>query len=81
MLKGLCRKGKEIEILKVCKPYLKGTICMSTWNRKAELAVQGESAAQRRLSEADADMNIRNWKHQLADEAQREKINFCGEWK
>ena len=29
--------------------------------QKAELAVQGECAAQKRLSEADAEMDIRNW--------------------
>ena len=41
---------------------------MSDWQnlhefleRKAELAVQGEIAAQKRLSEAEADMEIRRW--------------------
>ena len=35
--------------------------------RKAELAVQGECEAQRRLSEAEADMDIRNWEERNSD--------------
>ena len=35
--------------------------------QEAELAVQGESAAQRRLSEAEADMNMRNWERRNSD--------------
>ena len=72
--------------------------------QKAELAVQGECAAQQNLSEAGADMDIRHWERRnsdialfetnrelesqrlelykanlWADQAQREKINLCGE--
>ena len=72
--------------------------------QKGELAVQGDCAAQRRLSEAEADMDTRNWEQrnsviafndtnrelesqrlelyqasQRPDQAQREKINLCGE--
>ena len=35
--------------------------------QKAELAVQGECAAQRRFSEAEADMDIRNWEQRNSD--------------
>ena len=35
--------------------------------QKAESAVQGECAAQRRLSEAEADMYVRNWEQRNAD--------------
>ena len=37
--------------------------------QQAELAVQGECAAQRRLSEAEADMGIRNWEQGNSDMA------------
>ena len=68
------------------------------------MAIQGESAAQRRLSDGEANLEIRRWEHrksefglyethrkleslrmelhlanQWADQAQREKINLCGE--
>ena len=33
--------------------------------QKAELADQGECVAQRRFSEAEADMNIRNWEQRI----------------
>ena len=36
---------------------------------KAELAVPGECAAQKRLSEAEADVGIRNWEQRNADVA------------
>ena len=35
--------------------------------QKVELAVQGECEAQRRLSEAEADMDIRNWEERNSD--------------
>ena len=34
---------------------------------KAESAVEGECAAQKRLSEAEAEMNIRNWERRNSD--------------
>ena len=68
------------------------------------MAMQGESAVQRRISDAEADLEIRRWEqgesefalykthqklesrrmeqhqtNQWADQAQREKINLCGE--
>ena len=74
------------------------------FEQHAELTVQGECAAQKRLSEAEAEMNMRNREqrnsdfalhgtdrefesqflelcqaNQWADQAQREKINLCGE--
>ena len=65
--------------------------------QKADLADQGASAPHRNLSEAEADMNMRNWEQRnsdialyetnrelyqtnlWADQAQRAKINLCGE--
>ena len=72
--------------------------------QKTDLAVLGECAAQKILSDAEAHMDIRNWERRnsdialfennrelesqrlelyqanlWADQAQREKINFCGE--
>ena len=72
--------------------------------QKAESAVLGENAAQKRLSEVEADVEVRRWEqkspemalyetdgeleshrlklhqaNQCADQAQREKINLCGE--
>ena len=72
--------------------------------QKAESTVQEENAAQKRLSEVEADVEIRRWEqksskmalyetdreleshrlelhqaNQRADQAQRQKINLCGE--
>ena len=74
------------------------------WKQKADSVVHGESASQRRLSEAEADVYPRNREqknadvalcetnrelesqrlelyqaNQSTDQAQREKINLCGE--
>ena len=35
--------------------------------KKAAVAIQGEWAAQRRLSEDEGDMNIRNWEQRNSD--------------
>ena len=40
--------------------------------QEAGLAVQGECAAQKRLSEAEAEMDIRNWEQRHADIALHE---------
>ena len=40
--------------------------------QKAELAVQGECAAQKRFSEAQAEMDIRNWERRNSDVALHE---------
>ena len=42
--------------------------------QKADLAVREEYAAQRRLSEAEADMEIRNWEKRSSDVALHETI-------
>ena len=104
VLKGLCREEKEIEIWKVRKLCLKGEISMSTWSRKRNWLFK-KNAQLRKISEAQTEMDIRNWEHrnadiallwnqsrtrilerlelyqtnQWADQAQREKINLCGE--
>ena len=69
VLKGLCRKEKEIDIWEVRKLCPIGEIHMPAWHRKAELAVQGDCAAQRRLSEAEADMDRKNWEQQNSNNA------------
>ena len=58
--------------------------------QKAELAVRGECAAQRRLSEAEADMEIRNWEQKSSDmalcevnrelESQRLELYQANQW-
>ena len=58
--------------------------------QKAELAVQGECAAQKRLSEAGAEMDIRNWEQRNADvalyqsnralESQRLELYQANQW-
>ena len=72
--------------------------------QKAEMAVRGDCAGQRRRSEAEEDMEMRNWEQRIsdmalydtnrelesqslelyqvkqwADQAQREKMNLCGQ--
>ena len=69
--------------------------------KKAEIAIQGDSAARRRLSDAEAHLQSREWEQiesefatisnlhlrggkllqasQWTDQAQRERINSCGE--
>ena len=42
------------------------------FEEEADLVVQGECAAQRRLFEAEADMNMRNWEQRNADVALHE---------
>ena len=58
--------------------------------QKAELAVQGECSAQRRLSEAEADMEVRRWEMRSSDmaldetirelESQRRELNQANRW-
>ena len=58
--------------------------------QKAEMAVPGECAAQRRLSEAEADMDKRNWEQRSADialyetnqklESQRLELHQANQW-
>ena len=69
---------------------VKGEISMPTLKRKAELAVQGECAAQKGLSEAEADVNIRNWEQRNSDiafyetnrelESQRLELYQANQW-
>ena len=96
MLKSLCQGRKEIEIL--------NSLRTSSDRQNLHHYMERRNAAQNRLSEAEADMEIRRWEqkssetalyethqepesqrlqlHQAnhwADQAQREKINLCGE--
>ena len=58
--------------------------------QKAELAVHGECSAQRRLSEAEADMDVREWEKRSSDsalyeanrelESQRLELNQANRW-
>ena len=61
VLNGFCREEKEIEFWKVCKLLSEKQNLHVYHEQKAEIAIRGECAAQRRLSEAEADMDIRNW--------------------
>ena len=66
VLKGLSREEKEIEIWNVSKLCLKGEISMSTWSRKLNWLFK-KNAQLRKISEAQAEMDIRNWEHRNAD--------------
>ena len=46
--------------------------------KKAEMAGRGACAAQRRLSEAEADMDISNWEHRNADVSLHTRISEIG---
>ena len=58
--------------------------------QKGELAVQGERAAQRRLPEAEANMDMRNWEQRNSDiafyetnqehESQRSQVQQANQW-
>ena len=70
---GTVSGGKrEIEIWKMCKLGSERRNLHAYLEQKAGLAVQGGSAAQRRLSEAEADMDIRNWEQRNSDVALHE---------
>ena len=60
VLKGLCREEKEIEILESAQTLSESRILHVYLEQKAELAGQGECAAQNRLSEAEAEVGVRN---------------------
>ena len=104
MSKGLCREENETEIWKSVQTLSERRKSRVYFEQKAELPVQGECTVQKRLSEAEAEMDIRYWEqrnadtalhetcreleslrlelyqaNQRADQAQREKINLCGE--
>ena len=67
MLKKRIQKGKEIEILKVCEHCL--IDFHVHFEQKADLSVRQECAAQRRFSEAEADMETRKWEKRSSDMA------------
>ena len=48
--------------------------------RKAESAVRGESAAQKRPSEAEADMEVRNWEQKRSEVALCETHRELEDW-
>ena len=60
VLKGLCREERETEIWKVCDTLSERRNLHAYLEKKAELAVQGECVAQKRLSEAEAEMGHKN---------------------
>ena len=63
---------------------------MPTLNRQLNLAVQGECTAQKRFSEAEEEMDIRNWEPQNGDsalhetnrelESQRLELHQANQW-
>ena len=67
MLKGLCREERDTDIWNVCKTLSERRNLHVYLEKKAELAVQGTCAAQKRLSEVEAEMDVRNWEQRNAD--------------
>ena len=72
MLKKRIQKGKEIEILKVCELLSEKKDLHVYFEQKADLVVRQECTAQRRLSEAEADMETRRWEKRSSDMALHE---------
>ena len=60
-------KGKRIRDLKRVQPLSERQNLHVYIEEKAELAVGRECAAQRRLSETEADMEIRSWERKSSD--------------
>ena len=67
VLKGLCREEKEIEIWKSVQTLSEGRNLHAYLEQNPDLAVQGECAAQKSLSEAEVEMDIRSWEQRNAD--------------
>ena len=90
VLKGLCREERESEIWKVRKLCPKGEKLHGFLEQKAELAVQGGCAAQKRLSQPGAEMDTRNWEQRNDDialcetnwelESQRLELYQANQW-
>ena len=81
-------RGNVIEILIF---NLAATVSMSTWNRKLnKLLRETMYSAQTRLSEAEADMEVRRWEKRRSDlalyetnrelESQRLELNQSNRW-
>ena len=66
-VEGTLSRGKRDRIWKVCIPCAKGEISMPTLKRKLNELVQGECVAQKKLFEAEAEMDIRIWEQRNAD--------------
>ena len=67
VLKGFCRvekRARGLERVQTLSERQNLPICLE---QKAEMAARCECAAHRRLSEAEADMGIRNWEQRNAD--------------
>ena len=69
VLKGTLSRGKRGRDLESAQTLSEKRNLHVYLEHKAELAVQGESAAHRRLSEAEADMNIRDGEPKNSDMA------------
>ena len=103
-VEGTLSRGKRDRDLASVQTMSERQILHAHLEQKTDLAVRGECVAQKRLSEAKAEMNIRNWEqrnsdiaqyetnrelesqrlelyqaNQWAGQAQREKINLCGD--
>ena len=68
-VEGTLSRGKRDRDLESVQTLSERRNLHAHLEQKAELAVQGECAAQRRLSEAEAEMNIRNWEQRNSDVA------------
>ena len=66
-LKNLCQGRREIEILESVRNQSERRNLHVYLEQKAELASRGEEAAQKILSKAEADMEIRNWEKRNSD--------------
>ena len=72
MLKKRIRKGKRDRDLESVRTLSEKKDLHVYFEQKADLAVPGECAAQKTLSEAEAEMDIRNWRQRIADTALNE---------
>ena len=66
-VEGALSKGKKDRDLESAQTLSERRNLHLSLERKAEFAVQGECAAQKRSSEAEAEMDIRNWEQRNAD--------------
>ena len=65
-VEGTLSRGKRGRDLECAQTLSERRNLHAYLEQKAELAVQGESATQKRLSEAEAEMDIRNWEQRDA---------------
>ena len=77
----MCRAGAT-NLSRLAHTIMCSHSCDTVLVRALRVCRTRKYAAQRRLSEAEAEMDIRNWEQRSADiQTQRDKINLCGEWK